>query len=135
MMTTHADNFPQYIPNGTEECLRAYSAAILSSVGNNRLAYAEARERLVELTDYMQERLVPVNPYKDMVEDQPVYVRNSENLPWERRHFSHARLIGGSLWEAYTYYGGTTSFTQVREPSSWNICITVKEYNELMEKK
>ena len=56
-MTTHSDNFPQYIPDGTEETLREYSDSIIESVGRNRKGYIEARDRLQELVDYMNERL------------------------------------------------------------------------------
>jgi hypothetical protein len=54
---TYADNFPLYIPDGTEETLQAYSNSIIKHCGNNRTYYRECRDRLKELVDYMDERL------------------------------------------------------------------------------
>ena len=56
-MSTYADNFPLYIPDGTEETLRDYSNAIIAHCGNNRTYYKECRDRLHELVEYMDDRL------------------------------------------------------------------------------
>jgi hypothetical protein len=56
-MSTYSDNFPMYIPDGTEECLREYSDSIINFVGKDRQAYIECKDRLQELVDYMNERI------------------------------------------------------------------------------
>jgi hypothetical protein len=73
-MSTYSDNFPQYIPDGTEETLREYSDSIIRYVGGSRDRYKESILRLQELVDYMNSRLKEPVVVKKEPEEPPMFV-------------------------------------------------------------
>lgn len=66
---------------------------------------------LFELIDsiptYVDWSKIPVNT--------PIFVRHSENNPWEKRHF--AKFVNGKI---YAYYKGQTSWSTENKPIRWN---------------
>lgn len=54
-------------------------------------------------------------PWKDLIVDTPVWVRDSFDHPWTPGHFSHADEYG----RPYIWKNGKTSHTAVDRSSNW----------------
>ena len=89
-------------------------------MGKQCKAFVAKDDKVLLLICVDPEEVKEANPYKDFKIDEPVMVRNADNIwnPWRPHHFAGVNEKG----EALAWRGGCTSWTAVGESEQWDEC-------------